>query len=103
MEKYDKELSERYKRFRNQARVTQTEIAKRLRVSQSTVSRWDNGYVVPDEYINEVSKMFNVDPTTLTKVSDEREDIERDILAAIRRLPIDDLRILRTVAERMAR
>lgn len=48
-------------KLRNEQNMTQTELAKRLNVSNKTVSKWENGRGSPDtEFLYELSKEFNI-------------------------------------------
>lgn len=59
-----------FKTLRINAGFTQQELAKRMKVSQSTITMWENGKRQPDiETLEEIADLFNVDMNYLTGVS----------------------------------
>lgn len=55
-------FSSRFKALRNNAYLTQHEIAKHLCVSQSTITMWENGKRNPDiKMLEKIADYFNVD------------------------------------------
>lgn len=54
-------LSEKIVTLRKRQGMSQEDLAEKLDVSRQTISRWENGTVVPDAYnILEISKVFGV-------------------------------------------
>lgn len=54
-------VGERIKLLRENANMTQTQIAKNFKLSRSAVNYWEMGLAVPStKYIIELSKFFNV-------------------------------------------
>lgn len=54
-------ISERMRRLRKENKLTQKELAKKLYVTPSTVSKWENGVAVPDIYaVTRMADVFGV-------------------------------------------
>lgn len=54
-------IAERIKFLREQKNLTQTELAKKLNITRSSVNAWELGISVPStQYIVELSNMFSV-------------------------------------------
>lgn len=54
-------ISEKMRSLRKAKRLTQKELAARLYVTPSTVSKWENGAAVPDIYaITSMADIFGV-------------------------------------------
>ena len=54
-------VADRIKQLREQMGMTQTELAKRLGITRSSVNAWEMGISVPStQYIVELSRMFMV-------------------------------------------
>lgn len=51
-------ISEKMRNLREENKLTQKELAARLYVTPSTVSKWENGVAVPDIYI--VTRMADI-------------------------------------------
>ena len=50
------------KKIRTDRGITQKELAEKINVSPSLISKWENGTVVPaDEYITSMSEVFDID------------------------------------------
>jgi transcriptional regulator with XRE-family HTH domain len=56
------------RRHRLAAGLTQTALAKRLKVVPSTVSLWESGNLPHPEMIPKLARLLGVDPMTLTRV-----------------------------------
>ena len=54
-------IDERLRQLREENRLTQSELAKRLGITRSSVNAWEMGISVPStQYIVELAKFFNV-------------------------------------------
>ena len=52
-------LAEQLKSLRLSAGLTQTELAKKLNISQQSYARWENGKVTPSlEKLNDIAHFF---------------------------------------------
>lgn len=67
-------IAEKIKTARNQAGLSQQELADRLHVSRSAVAKWEAGKGLPDiENLKSISKLFGMTLDEL--VDDEEEDV----------------------------
>ena len=65
------EFAEKLITLRNSRKLTQEQLADMLNVSRQSVSKWENGQVIPDvEKIVELSKTFDVTTDYLLKPSE---------------------------------
>lgn len=63
-------IAERIKALREQHNLTQVELAKRLRITRSSVNAWEQGISVPStQYIVELSNIFKVSTDYLLGVN----------------------------------
>lgn len=54
-------IADRIKGLREKANITQSELAKRLGITRSSVNAWEMGISIPStQYIVELSSIFNV-------------------------------------------
>lgn len=61
-----KEVGNIIKKYRVENKMTQSEIAERLHVSASAVSKWERGITIPDVYmLQELAEVFGVPLTAL--------------------------------------
>ncbi|MCD8379301.1 MAG: helix-turn-helix domain-containing protein [Lachnospiraceae bacterium] len=68
-------LSEKIVTLRKRQGMSQEDLAEKLNVSRQTISRWENGTVVPDAYnILEISKAFGVTSDYLLNDDFETDD-----------------------------
>lgn len=59
-------ISEKMRSLRKEKKLTQKELAAKLYVTPSTVSKWENGVAVPDIYvITSMAAVFDVPVTEL--------------------------------------
>lgn len=59
-------ISEKMRSLRKEHKLTQRELAAKLYVTPSTVSKWENGVAVPDIYaITNMADIFGVPVTEL--------------------------------------
>lgn len=59
-------ISEKMRSLRKEKKLTQKELAAKLYVTPSTVSKWENGVAVPDIYvITSMADVFGVPVTEL--------------------------------------
>lgn len=59
-------ISEKMRSLRKEKKLTQKELAAKLYVTPSTVSKWENGVAVPDIYvITSMAAVFGVPVTEL--------------------------------------
>lgn len=64
-------VSERIKRLREQKKMTQSDLAKRLSLSRASVNAWELGISVPStQYIVELASLFSVSTDYLLGVDD---------------------------------
>ncbi|MBE6913813.1 MAG: helix-turn-helix transcriptional regulator [Ruminococcaceae bacterium] len=64
-------VSERIKRLREQKKMTQAELAKRLGITRSSVNAWELGISVPStQYIVELALLFSTSTDYLLGVND---------------------------------
>ncbi len=63
-------VSDRIKNLREQRELTQTELAKRLGITRSSVNAWEMGISVPStQYIVELANIFDVSTDYLLGVN----------------------------------
>lgn len=66
-------LSDRIKQLREQAGISQSELARRLDVTRSSVNAWEMGLSAPTtQYIVAMAKMFHVSSDFLLGLSAEQ-------------------------------
>ena len=54
-------MSEGLKQLRNMMKMTQEELAEKMRVSRQTIAKWENGESIPDvAKCSELAKIFNI-------------------------------------------
>lgn len=59
-------ISDKMRRLREEKKLTQKELAAKLYVTPSTISKWETGVAVPDIYaITRMSDVFGVPVTEL--------------------------------------
>lgn len=86
-------IAERIKFLREQKNYTQTELAKKLGITRSSVNAWEMGISVPStQYIVELSNMFSVSTDYLLGV-------EKTSAIDISGLTEQDIEIIYTLAE----
>ena len=69
------EFSERLKKLRKQAQLTQVDVAKKLGISQPAYASWERGVKKPtQENLVKIAKLFNVSVDTLVS-NDKTDDI----------------------------
>lgn len=74
-------ISERLKQLREHKGITQTELAKLLSLTKSSVNGWEMGISIPStQYIVELSKIYNV-TTDYILGTDDRKIISVDGLS----------------------
>ena len=73
-------MSEGLKHLRNMMKMTQEELAEKMRVSRQTVAKWENGESVPDVVkCSELAKIFNITLDDIASVfikKDEKNHID---------------------------
>lgn len=86
-------IAERIKFLREQKNYTQTELAKKLGITRSSVNAWEMGISVPStQYIVELSNMFSVSTDYLLGV-------EKTSAIDISGLTEQDIEMIYTLAE----
>ena len=56
-----KAFCERFKELRKEAKMSTIQLAKLLKVSNSTITRWENGNIVPSiDHLYNISVLFKV-------------------------------------------
>ena len=69
------EFSERLKKLRKQAQLTQVDVAEKLGISQPAYASWERGVKKPtQENLVKIAKLFNVSVDTLVS-NDKTDDI----------------------------
>ncbi len=59
-------FSERLKELRKENNLTTTQLGEKIKVSHATISRWENGIMLPDiEDLYNICIYFNVTPNYL--------------------------------------
>ncbi len=84
-------ISDRIKSMREKTFMTQTELAKKLGISRSSVNAWEMGISVPStQYLVELAHLFKVTTDFLLGIDTDKyisiEGIEPDEAAVIRQL-----------------
>lgn len=82
------EIGNRIRKYREEAKLSQTQLATQIGVTNSRVSNWEQGLNRPDaDMLAEICKALNVSPSLLLGVqltSEELNDKERKIIRAYR-------------------
>ena len=85
------EIGSRIRKYREERKLTQKELAQRIGVSSSRVSNWEQGINRPDaDTIAKICKALTVSPSELLDVylcEDELSDGERKVIQAYRAKP----------------
>lgn len=84
---------------RKEAKLTQSELAEKLNITDRAISKWENGKSMPDSgIIPELCKILNITITDLFngEIVDMKDNkkIEENILDAIKQKEISDKRLL---------
>ncbi len=85
------EIGSRIRKYREQAGLSQKELAQRIGVSNSRVSNWEQGVNRPDaDILAALCTALNVSPSLLLGVrlaAEELSEEERDVIQAYRAKP----------------
>ncbi len=85
------EIGSRIRKFREQAGLSQKELAQQIGVSNSRVSNWEQGINRPDaDILAALCTALNVSPSLLLGVrlsAEELNEEERDVIQAYRAKP----------------
>ncbi|MCL2083894.1 MAG: helix-turn-helix domain-containing protein [Oscillospiraceae bacterium] len=88
------EIGPRLRKYREAQKLNQKEFAKRIGVSNSRVSNWEQGHNRPDvDILADICAVLNVSPSELLDIRlspDDLNDQERSVIAQYRKKP--DLR-----------
>ena len=69
-------LGQKIKKFRNEKKLTQKDLADQLNVSFQTVSKWENDENEPDIYtLKELSKTFNCSLDCLLSNEEDNKEV----------------------------
>ena len=84
---------------RKEAKLTQSELAEKLNITDRAISKWENGKSMPDTgIIPELCKILNITITDLFNVEivdmKDNKKIEENILDAIKQKEISDKKLL---------
>ena len=80
-------FAETLRKLRTENRISQTELAERMYVTHSTISRWENGSRMPDAtMIYRLSKCLGVDVNTLLRAAEESNDSPNVIMVDDRKI-----------------
>lgn len=75
------ELSEKIKEFRILKQLSQEELAEKLNIPNQIVSKWDNGFAIPDiDNISVLSKIFGVTADDLLETKETAKKDEKSKL-----------------------
>ena len=82
------EIGNRIRKFREEQGISQKELAKRIGVSNSRISNWEQGINRPDaDFLADLCRALNVSPSILLDVRlspDDLNDLERKVIRAYR-------------------
>ncbi len=82
------EIGNRIRKFREEQGISQKELAKRIGVSNSRISNWEQGINRPDaDFLADLCRALNVSPSILLDVRlspDDLNDQERKVIRAYR-------------------
>ncbi len=85
------EIGSRIRKYRNECKLSQKELAQQLGVSNSRVSNWEQGINRPDaDILADLCRVLNVSPSTLLDVhlsDDELSAQEKKVIKAYRKNP----------------
>jgi len=85
-------LGKRLKTIREDNGLTQEELAKKMGVSQRTVSSWECDRNIPDmNTYKHLSEIYDCSIAYITGTKESRELSMQDIMTALNRFDIDDL------------
>lgn len=88
----DYNLCQRISELRNRFGITQSELAKRLGVTRSSVNAWELGFATPQlKHVVEMSKIFgttvdgilNVSPKVIVDISDLSEKEQQAVFSIV--------------------
>ena len=85
---------------RKEAKLTQSELAEKLNITDRAISKWENGKSMPDSgIISELCKILNITITDLfsgrvVDMKNKEKIIEENILEAIKQKEASDKRLL---------
>lgn len=88
----DYNLCQRISELRNRFGITQSELAKRLGVTRSSVNAWELGFATPQlKHVVEMSKIFgttvdgilNVSPKVIVDISDLSEKEQQAVFGIV--------------------
>lgn len=85
---------------RKEAKLTQSELAEKLNITDRAISKWENGKSMPDSgIIPELCKILNITITDLfngevVDMKDKEKIVEENILEAIKQKEASDKRLL---------
>lgn len=66
-----KVFCERFKELRKDTNLSTIELGKILKVSNSTITRWENGNIIPSiEHLYNIAKYFNISADYLLGLED---------------------------------
>ena len=85
------EIGLRIRKYRESNNMSQKELAKKIGVSNSRVSNWEQGINRPDvDFLASICKALNVSPSELLDIrlsNDELNDHERKLIMSYRKHP----------------
>lgn len=85
------EIGNRIRKYREECKLSQKDLAQKLGVSNSRVSNWEQGINRPDaDILADLCRILNVSPSELLDVhltDDELSEQERKIIRAYRKNP----------------
>lgn len=93
------ELKDRLKELRQEKRLIQDELAKKLNISRNTITRYENGTRQPNiNTVKKIAELFDVSTDYLLGISDRRynfdnaslENLADEYFKKVRETPIFD-------------
>ena len=68
---------DKFRKLRLKNNYTQSELAKKLNVSQPTIASWEAGKLIPKwKSIKKIAEIFNVSPESLINETEEKTETE---------------------------
>lgn len=85
------EFSERLKKLRKQAQLTQVDVAEKLGISQPAYASWERGVKKPtQENLVKIAKLFNASIDTLVS-NDKTDDVDLSEVELLFRTTSEDM------------
>lgn len=94
-------ISNKIKRFRKEAKISQVELAKKLGTTKQTIYKYENGLItnIPSDKIEIMARLFGTTPAYLMGWHEQEGEIEKIVSEATKR---EDLKIFFTQVAEMS-